>query len=48
MEKTDYKQSVSNGTANALGTDNTKGVFRHTLSFAADSSCCSWMISNLL
>jgi len=48
IEKTDCKQSVSNGSVNALSTYKIKNVFLPTLGFAADSSCCSWMISNLL
>jgi len=47
IEKTDCKESVSNGSVNAFSTYKIKSVFLITLGFAADSSCCS-MVSNLL
>jgi len=47
IEKTDCKESVSNGSVNALSTYKIKSVFLLTLGFATDSSCCN-MISNLL
>ena len=48
VEKAHCKLSVSNGSANALSTYKYKNIFLLRLDFAADSSRCSWMISNLL
>jgi len=51
IKKTDCKQSLSNGGVNQFPQhlQNKKRLPTYcTLGFAADSSCCSWMISNLL
>jgi len=48
IEKTDCKLSVSNGSVNTLNTYKIQTKFVPSLDFVADSSRCSWMISNLL
>jgi len=41
IEKIDCKQSVSNGSVNALSAYKIKSIFLLTLGFAADSFRCS-------
>jgi len=48
IDKTDSKQSVSNGSANAIITYKMESIFLLSLDFTADPSRCSWMLSNLL
>jgi len=48
IEKTGCKLSITNGSVNALNAYKIKSIFLLSLGFAADSSRCNWMLSNLL